>query len=210
MLPIHLANLRAYRGPMPKALTNSALRILQDAALSEDLVQTSLVIAWLSADTDFIPTVRTVLERADPESQIANYACMALQVLGDQSDDFARLAEHLAQTKENADWGLNALIGLKNKGLEFLKNWIQSPSNPDYTGRVIRTLYHYAETRKFAVNTSVSRATDSRLFDAIDIRSTTDGATVVESSRRNARPTAGIKDFLSIAIIASRSFFAAV
>ena len=161
MLPIHLANLRAYRGPMPKALTNSALRILQDAALSEDLVQTSLVIAWLSADTDFIPTVRTVLERADPESQIANYACMALQVLGDQSDDFARLAEHLAQTKENADWGLNALIDLKNKGLGFLKNWIQSPSNPDYIGRVIRTLYHYAETRDFAVDVAVHRCLNS-------------------------------------------------
>ena len=157
MLPIHLATLRAHRGPMPKVLTQRALRIMQDAALSEDLLQTSLVIAWLSSDTDFIPTVRTVLERADPESQIANYACMALQVLGDQSDDFARLAERLVQTKKNADWGLNALIGLKNKGLEFLKNWIQSPSNPDYTGRVIRTLYHYAETRKFAVDTSVSR-----------------------------------------------------
>ena len=157
MLPIHLANLRAYRGPMPKALTNSALRILQDATLSEDLVQTSLVIAWLSGDADFIPTVLTVLERADPESQIANYACMALQVLGDQSDDFARLAEHLAQTKENADWGLNALIGLKNKGLEFLKNWIQSPSNPDYISRVIRILYHYAETRDFAIDAAVER-----------------------------------------------------
>ena len=159
MLPIHLATLRAHRGPMPKALTNSALRTLQDAALSEDLVQTSLMIAWLSADIDFIPTVRTVLEQADPESQIANYACIALQELGDQSDDFARLAEYLAQaqTKENADWGLNALISLKNKGLEFLKNWIQSPSNPDYIGRVIRTLYHYAETRKFAVDTSVNQ-----------------------------------------------------
>ena len=161
MLPIHLATLRAHRGPMPKVLTQRALRIMQDAALSEDLLQTSLVIAWLSSDTDFIPTVRTVLERADPESQIANYACMALQVLGDQSDDFARLAEHLAQTKENADWGLNALIGLKNKGLEFLKNWIQSPSNPDYIGRVIRTLYHYAETRDFAVDVAVHRCLNS-------------------------------------------------
>ena len=90
MLPIHLANLRAHCGPMPKDLTDSALRILQDTALSEDLLLPSLVIAWLSADTDFIPTVRKVLERTDPESQIAKYACIALRELGDQSDDFAR------------------------------------------------------------------------------------------------------------------------
>ena len=160
-IPIHLANLRAHRGPMPKVLTNSALQMLQDAALPEDLLLTSLVIAWLSGDADFIPTVRTVLERAEPESQIANYACIALQYLGDQSDDFARLAEHLAQTKENADWGLNALIGLKNKGLKFLQNWIQSPSNPDYIGRVIRTLYHYTETRDFAVEAAVHRCLNS-------------------------------------------------
>ena len=155
----YLATLRAHRGPMPKTLTRRALRIMQNAAAPEALLQTSLVIACLSGNADFIPMVRTVLERADPESQIANYACIALQRLGDQSDDFARLAEHLAQaqTKENADWGLNALIGLKNKGLEFLKNWIQSPSNPDYIGRVIRTLYHHAETRDFAVDAAAKR-----------------------------------------------------
>ena len=162
MLPIHLANLRAYRGPMPKALTNSALWILQDAALSEDLVQTSLVIAWLSADTDFIPTVRTVLERADPESQIANYACIALRDLGDQSDDFARLAEQLTQTRVNVEWGLNALIGLGNKGIEFLQNWIRSPSTTEYIDSVIRILYRYAETRKFAVDAAVHRCLNSR------------------------------------------------
>ncbi len=160
MLPIHLANLRAYRGPMPKALTNSALRILQDAALSEDLVQTSLVIAWLSADTDFIPTVRTVLARADPESQIAKYACIALQELGDQSDDFARLAEQLAQTKENAEWGLRALRGLGYRGIEPLQNWTQSPGTAErtkYIDSVILTLYHYPRTRKFAVDAAVCR-----------------------------------------------------
>ncbi|MCY3868393.1 MAG: hypothetical protein OXG87_02475, partial [Gemmatimonadetes bacterium] len=177
MLPIHLANLRAHCGPMPKDLTDSALRILQDTALSEDLLLPSLVIAWLSADTDFIPTVRKVLERTDPESQIAKYACIALRELGDQSDDFARLAEQLAQTKENADWGLNALIGLKN-GLDFLKNWIQSPSNPDYIGRVIRTLYHYAETREFAVDAAVHRCLNSRftLHPLYDIAAESDNS----------------------------------
>ena len=164
MLPMRLANLRSHRGPMPKALTNSALRILQDVAPSEDLLLTSLVIAWLSGDADLIPMVRTVLERTDLESQIAKYACIALRELDDQSDDFARLAEQLAQTKENAKWGLNALISLENNGLKFLQNWIQSPSTTEYMDSVIHTLYRYAETRKFAIDAAVEQCRRLRGF----------------------------------------------
>ena len=161
-IPMDLADLRAHCGPMQNTLTNSVLGLLQDPASPEDLQLTSLVIARLSGDADFIPTVRTVLERSDPESQIAKYACIALQQLGDQSDDFARLVERLTQTKENAEWGrgLNALMGLGNRGLEILQNWIQNQSptevtrNSDY---VIRTLYHHAKTRQFAVDAAVSR-----------------------------------------------------
>ena len=153
----HLATLRAHRGPMPKVLTQQALRIIQDAASPEALLKTSLVIACLSGNSDFVPTVRTVLKRADPESQIANYACIALRELGDQSDDFARLAEQLTQTRVNVEWGLNALIGLGNKGIEFLQNWIRSPSTTEYIDSVIRILYRYAETRKFAVDAAVER-----------------------------------------------------
>ena len=157
---VHLADLRAHCGPMQKTLTNSALGLLQDAASPEDSQLTSLVIAGLSGDADLIPTVRTVLERSDPESQIAKYACIALQQLGDQSDDFARLAEHLAQTEVNAYQGLNTLMGLGNRGLEILQNWIQN-QNPTEVTRdidcVIRTLYCDAETRQFAVDAAVSR-----------------------------------------------------
>ena len=156
----YLADLRAHCGPIPTALTDSAIHILQDAASPEDLQLTSLVITWLSGDADLIPTVRTVLERADPESQIAKYACIALQQLGDQSDDFARLAKHLAQTNENATQGLNALVGLGNRGLEPLQNWIQSQNATNVTediNWVISTLYRDAKTRQFAVDNAVSR-----------------------------------------------------
>lgn len=170
----YLATLRARRGPMPKALTQRVLRIMQDAASPEALLQTSLVIACLSGDADFIPMVRTVLERADPGSQIAKYACIALQVLGDQSDDFARLAEQLSQTKENAEWGLNALISLGNKGLEFLQKWIQNPSTTEYIDSVILTLYRYAETREFAVDAAVSRNGGFTLDPLYDIAAESD------------------------------------
>ena len=159
-IPLDLADLRAHCGPTQKTLTNSALGLLKDPASPEDLQLTSLVIAWLSGDADLIPTVRTVLERSDPESQIAKYACIALQKLGDQSDDFARLAGHLTQTKENAEWGLNALVGLGNRGLEILQNWIQNQSSTAVTRNidyVIRTLYRDAKTRQFAVDAAVSR-----------------------------------------------------
>ena len=159
-IPVDLADLRAHCGPMPTALTDSAIHILQDAASPEDLQLTPLVITWLSGDADLIPTVRTVLERADPESQIAKYACIALQQLGDQSDDFARLAEHLAQTEVNAYQGLDTLMGLGNRGLEILQNWIRNQSPTEVTRDidwVIRTLYHDAKTRQFAVDAAVSR-----------------------------------------------------
>ena len=155
-----LRALRAHCGPMQKILTNSALELLQDPASPEDLQLTSLVIAWLSGDADLIPTVRTVLERSDPESQIAEYACIALQELGYQSDDFAQLAEHLAQTEINAYQGLNTLMGLGNRGLEILQNWIGNQSPTEVTRDidcVIRTLYRHAKTRQFAVDAAVSR-----------------------------------------------------
>ena len=175
-IPMDLAYLRAHCGPMQNTLTNSALGLLQDPASPEDLQLTSLVIAWLSGDADLIPTVRTVLERSDPESQIAKYACIALQGLGDQSDDFARLAEQLAQTKENAEWGLNALISLKNKGLEFLQNCIQSPSTTEYIDSIIRTLYRYPETREFAVDAAVNRCLNGgfTLYPLYDIAAESD------------------------------------
>ena len=159
-IPMDLADLRAHCGPLQNTLTNSALGLLQDPASPENLQLTSLVIAWLSGDADLIPTVRTVLERSDPESQIAKYACITLQKLGDQSDDFPRIAEHLTQTKENAEWGLNALMDLGNRGLEILQNWIQNQSPTEVTRNiycVIHTLYHDAKTRQLAVDTAVSR-----------------------------------------------------
>ncbi|MXZ03619.1 MAG: hypothetical protein F4Y88_08130 [Chloroflexi bacterium] len=176
-LASHLADLRAHRGPMPKTLTNSALRILRDTVLPEDLQKSSLTIALLSADTDFIPTVRTVLERTDPESQIANYACMVLQVLGDQSDDFARLAEQLAQTKENAEWGLRALRGLGYRGIKSLQNWVKNSGSAErtkYIDSVILTLYHYPRTRKFAVDAAVSRNGGFTLDPLYDIAAESD------------------------------------
>ena len=62
----------------------------------------------------------------------------------------------------NVEWGLNALIGLGNKGIDFLQNWIRSPSTTEYIDSVIHILYRYAETREFAVDAAVHRCLNSR------------------------------------------------
>ncbi len=159
-VPLDLAKSRAHRGPMSKALTEKAMQTLQNAASPENSLVISLLTAWLGGDADLIPEVRTVLERADPGSRVARYACLALHGLRDQSDDFARLSGLMSQTKANAKWGLGALIGLGERGLEFLRNWLQSQNNTEcveHSDRVIRALYAHARTRKLAVDAAAQR-----------------------------------------------------
>lgn len=158
-VPTNLAELRAHRGPMPKILTDQALRTLQSAEPTEDSLLIALVIAWLSDDTDMIPAVRVVLERNDLEGRAAAYACIALQVLGAPSDDFAQLAQRLLYTKSNSVWGLNALLRLGERGLELLGKWLEEKSerkHTDHNDLVIRALYDNPATRKLSVNAAVS------------------------------------------------------
>jgi hypothetical protein len=169
-LPINLSQLRDYRGPLPKALTDQARRTLESDAPTENSLLIALVIAELSADTAFIPLVLSVLGRADPESRVARFACIAARQLGDRSYEFARLALGVAQTKENAAWGLNALATLGTRGLEFLGNWLQSrkaSTHPDHDVSVIRTLYDDPTTRKLGIDAAVDRCLRGGfLFDA--------------------------------------------
>lgn len=166
-MPPELAALRAHRGPMSKALTDRALQTLQNTASSDDSCKTALVIAWISGDVDFVPAVRSVLDRADPVSRAARFACVALLQLGDRSDDFVRLAWHLAQTEANATWGLNALFSLGDRGLEFLGNWLQSQNTAAHMkddAIAIRALYGKPATRHLSVVAAVDRCLHGGYF----------------------------------------------
>jgi hypothetical protein len=169
-VPIKLAELRAHRGPLPKALTDQAQRILRSEAPAENSLLIALVIAELSEDTDLVPSVRSVFARADPESRIGRYACIALRRLGDQSDEFAQLALRVAQTVSNGAWGLDALLSLGDRGLQLLGNWLQSPkaaTHTDHDDLVIRALYSNPATRKLGVDAAVDRCLHRRfLLDA--------------------------------------------
>jgi hypothetical protein len=159
-LPINLAALRAFRGPLPTGLTDKARLTLQSETATENSLLTALVIAELSGDADLVPTVQSVLRPADPGSRIARYACIALQQLGDQSDDFARRALRLAQTEANAAWGLSALVSLGDRGLKFIGDWLQNRKamkQTDDDDVAIRVLYGSPATRKLGIDAAVER-----------------------------------------------------
>ena len=159
-VPNGLAQLRAHRGPLLKALTSRALQVLQSTDPSEDLLLTALAIAWLSGDTDLIPPVRTVLEKVEKEGRIAAYACTALQALGDSSDDFAHLASTLLGTRENSTVGLQALVSMGNQRSDLLATWLRSrplPKSDDIDCQIIRALYDNPATRTLSVDAAVDR-----------------------------------------------------
>lgn len=169
-VPIDLADLRAHQGPMPSALTEKAAATLANEAAAENELRIALVIAWLSGNADLIPAAREVMRKADPASSVAGYACIALHELGDESEEFARLASKLARTKENAHWALNALANLGDSGTDLLLEWLRSPetaSRADHEAFVIRLLYAHPATRAQAVAAAVAACLrNRRLGDA--------------------------------------------
>jgi HEAT repeat protein len=153
-----LVELRAYRGQMPKPLTDRALQTLQSEGPTEESLLIALIIAWLSGDEELIPTVCAVLERTDPEDRVARYACIALQSLGDSSDDFVQLAQRLAYTNANSSWGINALASLGNRGLKLLGDRLMCRNTMtrfDHDIDLIRILYDHPASRKLSVDAAV-------------------------------------------------------
>jgi hypothetical protein len=143
---------------MPKPLTDQALQALQSTGPAEESLLIALIIAWLSGDEELIPTVRAVLERVDRESRVAAYACIALQSIGDSSDDFAQLAQRLVHSNANCVWGINALRSLGDRGRELLGNWLKcrnTVTRTDHDSDVIRILYDHPATRKLSVDAAV-------------------------------------------------------
>lgn len=157
---IELTQLRAHRGLMPKDITAQTLQVMQSEDASEELLLTEIVIAWLSQDAGLISEMRSILERADIEGRIATYACIALQTLGDRSDEFARLAYRLLYTESNTSNGLQALIWLGNRGAKLLASWLQDTTvQKDVRHEVlaIRALYGDPTTRDQSIKAAVDQ-----------------------------------------------------
>ena len=166
-VPLRLADFRAHRGPMAKSLTESAARTMRCAESSEEALRCSLVIAWLSGDAGLIPDVRAVLSRVEPDSRNALHACIALDALGDQTADFARMAERLAATKENGRQGLAALTRLGRDGVDGLRRWLNRAGNAEgmeHREAVVRALYAHTESRKDAIAAAAESCLMNRVF----------------------------------------------
>ena len=166
-VPSHLAAFREYRGPMSKSLTAEAMRRMESPEASAEEVRRSILVAWLSRDDDLIPVVRAVLGQVEPESPVAAHSCIALQGLGDESAEFAVLAEQLAFTRENCWHGLNALIALGDDGVDGLRRWLDQTvetEHMDYRQVVIRALHERTKSRSEAVDAAAEQCLSNRVF----------------------------------------------
>lgn len=166
-LPRDLSRLRAHRGAMPKALTNRGANKLRNTEPTEDSLLAPVATIWLSGDDNLIPAIHGILDRVDPKSLLARYICLALRALRDDSADFARFAKLMSRTKENATFGLNALFGLGETGLIFLREWLNDQKTSMFSADssiVVRFLHSHSETRKMAVNIAVNVCKRRRLM----------------------------------------------
>lgn len=157
---VYLAELRAHQGTVSKSLTEQALQVLRDGGSTEDVLLPALTIAWLSDDADLIPETRAVLKRSDPEGRVAAHACLALHALGDSSDEFSHLAQGLLHTEKNASWGLDALIGIGERGIELIGHWLQgrnAAKRANSDDVAIRVLYSNPTTRALSVRAAADR-----------------------------------------------------
>lgn len=142
---IDLADLRDSAQPMPKRLTTRAAGVfaaIQNAD-ERDVLQ-AFTTAWLSADPDFIAPVKAILEHIDPLSVAAVYACVALQQLSDDSDEFASFASQVLKSKERRYAGINALFSLRDKGIPYLTQYLKTVPIKEWEDLEIQVLRHLA------------------------------------------------------------------
>ena len=168
-LPSRLAKLREFRGPMSKQLTAEAMHMMESPESSEEEVTRSILVAWLSQDSGLIPAIGAVLARVECESATAAHACIALQYLGDESTEFAVLAERLAFIKRNRWHGLKALMALGEDGVDGLRHWLEQTGETehvDYRHRVIGALHGTVKGR----NAAVGAAAEQCLRDPVSLR----------------------------------------
>lgn len=158
-VPKELVKFRSHRGRIPKKLTKPALQILQNSTSSEVELLNALIIAWLSNDKYFIPSIHSVLAVADLEGRVAGYACIALDELGDSSDEFMGIAKRLAYTELNSTWGLNALLNMGARGFELVAELLEiqdTNQSIKHKDQIIRALYENRISRQKSIEAAVN------------------------------------------------------
>lgn len=149
-----LARLRFSNQPMDKTVTEQARQILETSETkTEKELLLAVIVAWISADSDFISLVRPLLSRAKPNSLTARFACMTLQQLKDESAEFVELLKPLLETENNKDYTIHALFGLGEKAIEPLRQYLKMLPVDKWKyqeQRIIEFLHQQKTTQGFA------------------------------------------------------------
>ncbi|WP_192250422.1 hypothetical protein [Mesorhizobium silamurunense] len=153
-VPVSLARLRRHCGPLARHVIAQTRDILERAKPDQHDLLRALTIAWLSHDESLVPLLRALLQRTeDAEGKAAGLACIALEELGDRSNEFASLAYRVAQSSVNTRFGVSALANLGTVGAGWLDRWRRDRSGADsqLVSQVIRVLYENVDTRPLAI-----------------------------------------------------------
>ncbi len=127
-----LRNLRNSNNPMDRTLTDRASKILSNPTVDDNSTLRALLIAWLSSDSNFIPSLHTILSQSAPESDVAGVACLALAALGDRSTIFAEMLLPQLKTTNNRERAKCALMAMGEKGLPHLRSHLNDTPFGNY------------------------------------------------------------------------------
>lgn len=120
-----LAGLRRFRGAMAPSLSAAALARLEAPEATEDELVEALLIAWLSADGNFVSPVQALLERCEPDGLVARFCCIALRELDARSRDLVPLAARMLSCEDNRRWALDLLMDLGEPAVATLRKWVE-------------------------------------------------------------------------------------
>lgn len=152
---VDLADMRGVIEPMSKVSTKRATHTMANFHnAGDDEFCCALITSWVSADPDFVAPIKAILTKISPSSLAAVYACVALQQLGDKSDEFAQFANQLLNSNERRFAGINALSSLRETGLPFLRAYIETvpvKAWEDLQIQVVRHLALHGQTHEFAI-----------------------------------------------------------
>lgn len=150
-----LADMRSVLEPVSKVITKRATDTFANFQnAGEHELRCALITAWVSADSDFITPIKAILAKTSPSSLTAVYACVALQKLGDKSDELARFSNKFLSNNERRFSGINVLSSLREKGLPLLISYLETvpvKAWEDLHIQVVRHLALYGQSHEFAI-----------------------------------------------------------
>ncbi len=158
-LPIDFMSLLGGARPVPKVMIQRAFEVFANIKNAErGEIVCALAVAWVSADTDFIIPIRNSLKYPELLSVGFVYVCMALQELGDDSDDFMHYANNLLRDEKTRAYGCRALLSIPEKGIKYLMLYLESiPFErwQPFDVEVVRSIFKFERSRDFALRISI-------------------------------------------------------